>query len=236
MTANIRQSNRMRFEPLSDAEMRVLETVVPKTDSWRYEASRIAGFLNSRKESPWRGLIQMPGDKVTKPVKLQAFFSSLSALLTDSDLEKHLEDIAQKQQEWSSKSEVLAQILRNFWNAVKNVNPQAHEEPGTNVLWGSIGVNACHIALTPILLSIFGSADRDVTEERFTRVLQETLVADYPQWFTKAGAKSEDRYPGKKGEYPRMTGAANYKRLAKRLEDDIRVAIHADMSTGHVKL
>ena len=220
---------------LQDNEMHVLETVVPKTDSWRYEASRIAGLMNKHSDSPWNNLIQMPGDNSPKPVKLQAFFSSLKNVLTEPDLEKHFERVA-RQLEFNSKSEVIAQILRNYWNAVRSVNPKAHEEPNTNVLWGSIGVNASHIALSTILLSIFNSQDVDFTQDRFERILKDTMIADYPKWFTKPGTKDEKEYPGEKGEFPTMTGAANYVRLAKMLEDDVRIAIHADMHAGNVKI
>jgi hypothetical protein len=76
----------------------------------------------------------------------------------------------------------------------------------------------------------------DLTEARFERILKDTDIADYPKWYTKDGTKGENQYPGEKGEFPKMTGAANYGRLAKMLEDDIRIAIHTDLHTGKVKL
>jgi DGQHR domain-containing protein len=77
---------------LSDQEKRALETVVPDTDAWRYEASRIAAQMNADVDSPWRNRIQMPGD-VTRPLTLQAFFTSLKPILADPDIKTLLEQM-----------------------------------------------------------------------------------------------------------------------------------------------
>lgn len=220
---------------LADEETRILQTVVPETESWRYEASRIAGMMNSHPRSPWKGLIQMPGDKVTRPVKLQAFFHSLKTILNEPDLDRYFEKI-REQERAKTKAEVISTILRNFWNAVKSVNLQAFEEPQTNVLWGSIGVNACHMALAPILLSSLRSSQADLSEARFVRILDGTTVADFDQWFTQKGTRDADSYPRNKGELPKMTGAANYVRLAKILENEWRSSIHSDLHTGRITL
>lgn len=222
-------------EDLTDDEKQILETVVPDADTWRFEASRLASKLNHIEASPWRGLIQMPNDKVPLPVKLQAFLTSLKPLLTNDDLRSQL-----KQQETSSGipvSEMFARILCNFWNAVAEACPQAHDEPTTNVLWGSIGVSAAHIALAPILVSILGSSNRDLTKEHFLSMVHGGLVCEYAYWFSRAGkGKDPDRYPNASGDGPRMAGAANYVRLAKRLEIEWRSTLHADATAPPVRL
>jgi len=221
-------------DELSEEEKRVLQTVVPESDSWKFEASRIAGIMNQRPDSPWKGLIQMPNDKVTRPVKLQAFFTSLKPILTEPDLDGQFERIRKQQK--TQKTEVIVRVLINFWNAVRRANPQAYEEPQTNVLWGSIGVNSCHIALAPIILSLLRNNEPDLTEERFYRIVKDTLIADYQRWYSTPGSKPAETYPVKKGDMPRMTGAANYVRQAKELENEWRAAIHSDTHTGNVKL
>jgi hypothetical protein len=62
------------------------------------------------------------------------------------------------------------------------------------------------------------------------------LIADYSRWFSMTGSKPADLYPGNKGDMPRMTGAANYVRVAKDLEKEWRAAIHADTHTGRIRL
>jgi hypothetical protein len=146
--------------------------------------------------------------------------------LADKDLSDLMERFAEGQDE----TELVKKILINFWNAVAEVNPAAHEEPETNVLWGSIGVNACHIALSSILLSVLQSNKPDLSKQRFVSMLEGTTVSEYAAWFSKKGAKVETFYPGEKGEMTMMTGAANYKRVADALEKEWRAALYQDMT------
>ena len=97
------------------------------------------------------------------------------------------------------------------------------------MLWGAIGANSCHIALAPILKSILQSPERHLTVKRFEAMLEESQVANYPYWFSKIGTRYPlDHYPGQKGEGTTMTGAANYGRLAKILEQEWRAKLHSD--------
>ena len=220
---------------LTDQEKGVLQTVVPDTEAWRFEASRIAAKMNSDALSPWNGRIQMPGDSV-RPLTLQAFFSSLRPILTEPEIKTRLDQMDEKgdllvNNEPVSPTDFITQVLKNFWKAVAIVNPEAEAEPETSVLWGAIGANACHIALAPILKSILQSTERHLTVKRFEAILGESQVANYPFWFSKAGTKhTTEHYPGQKGEGTTMTGAANYGRLAKILEQEWRAKLHSDSS------
>jgi hypothetical protein len=121
--------------------------------------------------------------------------------------------------------EFLFRVLCNFWNAVAELNPQAFEEPSTTVLWGSIGVNGCHFALARVVETLLVNGDANLTKKRFIGMLKGTTVTDYEFWFTKRG--SGDDYPTDKGEAPKMTGAANYVRLGKQLEQEWRANLQA---------
>lgn len=204
---------------LDDRQLKTLKTVVPETDQWKYDATRIAGKMNTDVQSPWCGLIQMPGDNVTKPVKLQAFWTSLKHLLADEDIK------ASAAKEKMDATDFFLAILKNFWGAVEDVNPEAREEPHTNVLWGSIGVNACHQALAKIVRSIMAMETPDLQKETFVKMVKGSEVADYSFWFTKKG-NAQKEYP-EKGEAPTFTGGAGYLRLANRLEKDWRSTLHA---------
>lgn len=218
---------------LNDREKNILKTVVPESDSWRFDASRIAGLLNSEADSPWLGLVQMPNDKVGRPVKLQAFFTSLKPLLTHPDLSQQLkkmarDDMLQVRGKPVDPAVFLQRVLINFWNAVRLSSPRAHDEPSTNVLWGSIGVNACHLALAPIMATILGSQNAELTERRFKAMLADSKVGEDAFWFSRPGSKQKkEMYPGEKGEACAMTGAANYVRLGRDLEQEWRAALHS---------
>ena len=219
---------------LSDDEHHVLSTVVPERDSWKYDASRIISRLNDDKASPWCGMIQMPGDKSTKPVKLQAMLTSLQPILRNDDLQDHIKRMEEKNalkvdSSHATPLEFITRVLRNFWTAVGQVNPGAHDEPMTNVLWGSIGASACHIALSPVLQSILTGGRADVSVPGFTRMVTPTMLSSYPEWFSRPGTKKPPEfYPADKGDATKRTGAANYRALSLQLERELRAALHAD--------
>ena len=212
---------------LTDEEIKTLQTVVPDTEAWRYNASRIAASLNTDADSAWRGLIQMPGDSVTKPIKLQAFWTSLKPLLDDADMKVRLDRMASDRTlPGGDTAKFVVMVLKNFWGAVSEVNPDAHSEPSTNVLWGSIGVSACHQALAPVMATILATPKPDLSKQHLRDMLKESAVADYDYWFSRGGTRRAD-YPDDKGEATTMTGGAGYSRLATHLAREWRAALHA---------
>ena len=211
---------------LTANEMRVLKTVVPDTDSWKFAASRIAAEMNNTPDSPWFNRIQMPSDP-PRSTTLQSFFSSLAPILKDPDIGPIVDNMIQEGAIDSDDTDFFIKVLKNFWKAVAAVNPDADEEPFTNVLWAPIGSSACHIALAAVLKTILESAEPDVTEKRFIDMLDGSPVAAYERWFTKKGNRPDNQYPADKGDATTMTGAANYKRLAKELETSWRANLHA---------
>jgi DGQHR domain-containing protein len=221
---------------LSEDETATIGSVVPDTDAWRYQATRYSAKLNTDPASPWRGMIQMPGDDVVKTIKLQAMLTSLKPILTDPEIKSSLEAREKKGELRIGKDRVngpafLFQILINFWTAVREVSPKAYAEPATTVLWGSIGANACHIALARMLATILANEDQtDLGKERFLSMIGESDIAEYHFWFTKPG-KEED-YPPEKGDAPKMTGAANYARVGKTLEQQWRAALQSVRKTA----
>jgi hypothetical protein len=99
------------------------------------------------------------------------------------------------------------------------------------VLWGSIGVSGCHIALAPVISTILGSPEPSLSKEKFVDMMKESAIADYDFWFTRPGSLRGDDYPNDKGEATTMVGGAGYARLAKLLERDWRSALH-ELSTN----
>ena len=126
--------------------------------------------------------------------------------------------------------------LKNFWNAVAEVNPRANDEPETNVLWAPIGSSACHIAFAAVLKTMLDSPETNLRPDRFVDMLKQSAIAEYGFWFTKKGKPPDEQYPSGKGEAPVMTGAANYKRLAKELDQSWRSNLHAKHSKREVRL
>lgn len=177
-------------------------------------------------------------EHASKPVKHLAFYSSLKSLLSNPDLGAFLEALEDdKRLPASSIDEFFYRILVNLWNGIAQINPDAAAEPRTTVLWGSIGVNAVHLALTPVLISVLDSATPDLTTRAFMSLTKASHIADYAFWYTRQGsARPKEAYPGSKGQAPTMTGAAGYARVAKILENEWRAALHSSPKKLHVKV
>ena len=163
---------------LSSDEIKALQTVVPDTAAWGFEASRIAGEMNVAMDSPWRNRIQMPGE-TPRSTTLQSFFTSLAPILTDEDISAQVSQMVNTGELNVDRTEFIVQMLKNFWSAVVEVNPKANEEPETNVLWAPIGSSACHIALAEVAKTILDSPEPNFTVERFVDMLDGSPIADY---------------------------------------------------------
>ena len=220
---------------LSDDEIKTLQTVVPDTESWKFAASRIASEMNTASDSPWQNRIQMPSDP-PRSTTLQSFFTSLSPILKDPDIQLSIDQMIKAGQVTTDSTEFVNQILKNFWNAVVEVNPRADDEPETNVLWAPIGSSACHIALAAILKTILDGSTPDLTIENFKGMMEGSAAQDYDFWYTKRGKYQADTYPKEKGDATIMTGASNYKRLGRQLEQEWRSNLHSNNSKKKVLL
>ena len=221
---------------LSEDEKKALQTVVPDTDAWRFAASRIASEMNTAKDSPWKNRIKMPSDDTPRSTTLQSFFTSLAPIMKDDDIKGMIDQMVMDGQLRKDVTESVNQILKNFWNAVASVNPRANDEPETNVLWAPIGSSACHIALASILKTILDGSTPDLTTENFKAVMMGSTIQDYDFWYTKKGKQPDDNYPKEKGDATIMTGASNYKRLGKQLEQEWRANLHSNNSKKRVLL
>ena len=220
---------------LSEDEKKTLQTVVPDTESWKFAASRIASQMNTANDSPWQSRIQMPSDP-PRSTTLQSFFTSLQPILKDPDIQHTVDQMVKDGELTTDSTEFLCQILKNFWNAVALVNSRANEEPETTVLWAPIGSSACHIALAAILKTILDGSAPDLTTENFKAMMEGSIIDDYDFWYTKRGKKQADDYPSDKGDATIMTGASNYKRLGKQLEQEWRSSLHSNTSRKKVLL
>ena len=71
---------------------------------------------------------------------------------------------------------------------------------------------------------------------RFVNMLTGSHVDEYEFWFTKKGKHPAEQYPTERGDATLMSGAANYKRLAKELEQSWRANLHTNSTKVVVKI
>jgi len=222
---------------LTPKEIDILKTADKGADGWRYDAIRIAGDLNSDSDSKWNKRVQMPGESA-RQATLQAFFSSMQDLLTNKSISNILMTAEEKGALKTSDGQptdvrqFLTRVVRNFWDAAALVNPDANAEPETSVLWAPIGANTHHIAFASILATLLAMNDYDFTVPRFKNMMTGSHTEEYEYWYTKPGTRKDFAYPPTKGEATKMTGAANYKRLADELETQWRAQLHKETGDG----
>ena len=226
------------------SEFAFLKTVVPDTENWKYTAVNMVAELNRDPQSRWHQRIQMPGEP-SRTIALQAFYSSLKLLLNNSEVIDRLKAKIREgvvfvgERQLSSEDEYpqfLLRILNNFWEAIRQMNQWAYEEIGTTVLWAPIGVSAHHFALSPVLAQMMQAPVWNFSVERFKKMLTGSLTELYSEWWTKAGTKGKDAYPEQQGEATRMTGLANYARLANNLKLKWISNLREDVETGPVTI
>ena len=208
---------------LTDAQLRTLRTVVPNTEQWRYEASRVTARINSEPDSRSEDSCKCPERQPQahpSPCRRsgRVLGTCWMTRISPRGL-KGIDDILNATEFW-------VKVLKNFWGAVAEVNRAARAEPKTNVLWGSIGVNGCHRALAGIVRSELSAKQIDLSRDRFVTMVIHTWIADYAIWFSRKGSRLPE-YPGEKGEATAMTGNSGYIRLAEILERQWRANLHA---------
>ncbi len=106
----------------------------------RARATRLGDVLNEDETSPWRGLIRMPGEALRPEhmMRQHAMVSSLSPVVSDGFV-KQVTD------------EEMAQLLLNFWTAVRQLWGTAFESPAEYVIQRPLGAGALHMIFPDVL-------------------------------------------------------------------------------------
>lgn len=100
-------------------------------DSWKIRAYDIAEQLNGDLDSPWYERINMTGARgMRRPVNLASFANALKPLLRQHGIFQSLQLTDQ----------VL--LLKRFWNVIRDMFPDAWNEPRRHVLLKSLAVYA----------------------------------------------------------------------------------------------
>jgi len=118
----------------------------------------VAKRLREDSDSPWKDLILPPNAKGDKPITEGSFTDSLSPIL-DYSIQADL-----------SIGEVIS-LLKNFWEAVFNLCPDAKKNYDKYVLMKTSGVFSLHIFL-PILLIRKPNLGKNPSVKQFEQVLQ----------------------------------------------------------------
>jgi DGQHR domain-containing protein len=124
----------------------------------RARATKLADVLNTAEESPWRGMIRMPGEPLSPAhvMRQHGMVASLEPVVSDPFV-KRLSD------------EDAAKLLLNYWNAARSLWSSAFEEPGEYMLQRPLGAGAMH-QIFPDVLELCRASD-DFSVDKMADVL-----------------------------------------------------------------
>lgn len=127
---------------------------------WEPTSVEICKVLNNDTNSPWFGKIQLPNEKKTPEhiVRELSFSTSLKPLLNDVTYKTY-------------PAKRIATSLINYWNAWKELVPEAFEKPDEYVLMKTPGVFSCHIVALHVMEILRSRGVSEPTVEDFKELL-----------------------------------------------------------------
>jgi len=142
-------------------------------DYLRARATLLTDLLNDDKESPWRGMIRMPGEHLRPEhtMRQHSMVASLTPVVSDSFIKRLGDDEAGK-------------LLLNYWNAAKERWLTAFETPQEYVTQKPLGAGALHL-IFPDVLELCRSYD-DFSVPKMHDVLSD-VGRSAGFWHTKRG-------------------------------------------------
>ena len=129
-------------------------------DYQRARATMLTDVLNISPDSPWRGMIRMPGEQLRPEhmMKQHSMVSSLEPVVNDGIVKRLNDDEAGK-------------LLLNYWNAAKDRWGSSFEEPKEYVLQKTLGAGALH-QIFPEVVELCRAAD-DFSQTKIFDVLSD---------------------------------------------------------------
>ncbi len=179
---------------------------------WKGTALAIADTLNTRPDSPWYGMICMPGEPRDGAIISQtAFVSSLEPILKEGFFA-------------SKDKETIVQMLINYWNAAKDTWPGIFDSPEESALLKTTGVSAMHILL-PVISSytVDKEGKRVLTQEALRTIFAKLAASGIAEDFWSHDGEAGKFGSGRKSQ--RLLAEVLIETLSKELgpTSDIQV-------------
>lgn len=124
----------------------------------RARATMLTDMLNNEVDSPWQGLIRMPGDKPTaqQTLRQHSMVTSLDPVVADALVARATDEEAWK-------------LLLNYWRAARDLWGSAFEAPKDYVIQRPLGAGALHQIFPDVLEAC--RADDDFSAEKMSDTL-----------------------------------------------------------------
>jgi DGQHR domain-containing protein len=166
---------------------------IPNSDRWKIVVSNVVDRLAKDPQSPWRGIITLPGEITSrkeggKVVRATSFITSLQPVYvwlkdTSGILDQHCQSI-------EDEISYMYKIVADYWRALQKVVPGAFETPNDFVIQKTPGLFSLHKLLRHLLGNMYrGRRTFDV--DTFAEFLSEgTEIKDPDFWLSESGRAS----------------------------------------------
>lgn len=185
---------------------------IPEKEQWKVVVTKAVDALDKRTDSPWMDRLLMP-DEIgvkTAPNKIARATSAITSIRVVHDWLREFGFLAGKNLD--EQAEYLTDILVAYWRAIRNVVPDAFEDPGEYVIQKTPGLFSLHYLLREVLLVDIYRGRRNWDEPTFEEFLAGSPeITDAGFWHKSAGRASS---------YGSMKG---FRELADELKKSVRL-------------
>jgi DGQHR domain-containing protein len=147
----------------AESDQVVMESLVERGESWKVQAQTIAERLAQK--PTWRGVIRFPGEQKGGTVIGSAgLVGSLKLLLATPYFGSITTDNQLK-------------ILDAYWSGIREVIPEAFDDPAAYTLQKSLGVMAMHSLLVSVIEYVRSAGKSVIDAKAYADALRETLLS-----------------------------------------------------------
>lgn len=174
------------------------DEAIPEKDLWKVVVTRVVDQLNRRDDSPWKDALLMPDEVGTAsaPSKVARATSAMTSIRPVYEWLMEFAGFASKSID--DRVDQLTDILVAYWRAIRNVVPDAFDDPKDYVIQKTPGMFALHYLLRDELLRNIYSGRRQWDEPTFQEFIQDSPeICDAEFW--QGSANRASGFGGMKG-------------------------------------
>ncbi len=203
------------------------EDAIPPKDMWKVVVSRVIERLNSNSESVWYDMIVMPDQFAYKKKEIKAnpklanrrIVRATSFMQSLKKLYQYLVEYKHIPSSWKvdQQADKLAEIVSEYWKAIRVVCPEPFTSPGEYVIQKTPGVFSLHSVLIGLVRDMF-LGRRELVQDQFLVWLRPAAEEGAPA-LTESFWRAKD---GRAADFGSMKGFAE---LANIIAADIDIEL-----------
>ena len=180
------------------------ETEVSAKEAKQIACNHATHEINRREDSPWKGMVALANTakpkrseiNVNPELEHQRIIGSQSFLRSLQDLYDYLEankwpnvkkGVLKTPGSLEERGRKIADIVIEFWKAVRDQMPEPFESPDEYLLHSGLGVNAMHTVLASLLGDMYTGRRAWVANEFLTMTQESEWFSDASQWEKENG-------------------------------------------------